>query len=279
MTILIAGAGDLGTEVGLRFVAQGEHVVAVRRRADLLPAALDSVSLDLRSDRLVVPPDTTVIVVALTAGERSPEAYRATYVDGLAAVLDAVDASEADPRILLVSSTAVYGVDDGSEVTEATEALPSTPTAEVLLEAEVLLNRRAAHPVVVRVGGIYGPGREFLIDQVRSGASSVPEASPFTNRIHRDDIAAALVHLAGLEAAPPLVLAVDDEPARLGDVFRFLAAELQVAPPDETRKELRGAGDKRISNALLRSTGFRFVYPTFREGYRAVLAGEGIRHP
>ena len=283
-TAVIAGSGDLGTEVGLRFADRGLQVVGIRRQADLLPGSFDRQSLDLSVDAPVIPADTAVVVVALAAGSRDPDVYRATYLDGLRHVLDAVAASGASPRIVFVSSTAVYDVADGSVVDEDTPATASGPTAAILLEAEQLLASRSAasgwKSVSLRLGGIYGPGRERLIDQVRQGAHA-PRNSPHTNRIHRDDAAAAIVHLAlDVATPPPVVLGVDDESAPLSDVLRFIAAELDVDEPSEGSEMARGAaGDKRCDNALLHSTGFEFAYPTYREGYRAVLAGDGVRHP
>jgi hypothetical protein len=57
------------------------------------------------------------------------------------------------------------------------------------------------------------------------------------------------------------------------------AAELGRELPEPSDKESSRGGDRRLSNARLRGTGFSFAYPTFREGYRAVLAGQGVRHP
>jgi len=276
---LLAGCGDLGTEVGLRLRAAGSEVTGIRRRADLLPRAFGRQSVDLRRDRPFVARDTSLVVVALTAGDRTAAAYRASYLDGLRNVLDAVDASGADPRILLVSSTAVYDVDDGSPVDESTEATGRTPTGAVLLETEALLRERVPGGVILRLGGIYGPGRERLIEQVRQGGIREPNDSPFTNRIHRDDAARAVVHLSGLDEPPRLVLGVDDEPARLVDVLSFVAREIGAETPVAGSRGRGPRGSKRCGNALLRSTGFDFVYPTYREGYRAVLRGAGLRHP
>ena len=133
---------------------------------------------------------------------------------------------------------------------------------------------------LLRLGGVYGPGRERLIDQVRSGAARVPSAPATTNRIHRDDAARAIVHLAlREEPMPPVVIGVDDEPADLGDVLRFIARELDLPDPPVGDAAPRSAPSRRLSSALLRSTGFEPTYPTYREGYRAVLAGAGSRHP
>lgn len=279
MTVIIAGCGDLGIATGLRFATAGHRVVGLRRRAELVPAPLEGRAVDLRRDVPTVDDDTDVVVVALAAGSRDVATYRATYVDGLRHVLDGIDASAATPRLLVVSSTAVYG--DEGDVTEATPATGGTPTADVLLEAEALLRSRAPHATLVRLSGIYGPGRERLVDQVRDGTARLAptsEQSRMTNRIHRDDAAAALVHLASLPSPPPLVIGTDDEPVRLDTVTRFIADELGTESPAVDDTATPGS-DKRLSNALLRSTGFAFTNPTYREGYRAVIAGDGTRHP
>ena len=278
MHVVIAGCGDLGTAAGLRFHQAGHTVVGLRRSPELLPTWIEGRAVDLRHDAPVISADTGVVVVALAAGSRDTETYRATYVDGLRHVLDAVDASGSSPRVVVVSSTAVYGGD--VIVTEDTPATGGTETADVLIEAEGLLRSRVPDATLVRLSGIYGPGRTRLIDQVRSGRATVvpgPGRSPMTNRIHRDDAAAALVHLATLDAAPPLVIGTDDEPVRRDEVLRFLAAELGAGPLPEASADVP-VTDKRLSNALLKSSGFSFRYPTYREGYRAVIAGDGIRY-
>ncbi|MFZ7087279.1 NAD-dependent epimerase/dehydratase family protein [Curtobacterium sp. RRHDQ10] len=286
MSVLIAGCGDLGIEVGLRFAAVGRRVVGLRRRPELVPAPLEGRGVDLRRAAPEVDPDVEVVVVAFAAGSRDPAEYRATYVDGLRNVLDGVEASGAAPRFVVVSSTAVYDVDDDSVVTEATPATGPTPTSAVLVEAEALLRDRAPGATVLRLSGVYGPGRERLVDTVRDGSARLvgPGRSRRTNRIHRDDAAAAIVHVAALDDPAPLYLGTDDEPVRLDDVLRFLSAELGAPEPplaDDPAAPviaMSGRSDKRLSNALLRSTGFEFRYPTYREGYRAVIAGEGTAH-
>jgi nucleoside-diphosphate-sugar epimerase len=105
---------------------------------------------------------------------------------------------------------------------------------------------------------------------VRQGSASMSER--FTNRIHRDDIAGVIIHLMQQGEAPSLLLLSDDEPAPQRDVTAFLAARLGVplphAPPSEP--SARG-GDKRCDNSQLRATGYRLLYPTYRDGYAAML--------
>lgn len=286
MTILLAGCGDLGTEAGLRFAAQGHRVVGWRRSAAKLPAPIEGVAADLASGPLPpVPADTTAVVIAVAADAPSEDAYRAAYINGLTNVLDALDRDGVAPqRVFFVSSTAVYGDADGGWVDEDTLPTPSGFSGRILLEAEETLQARVrgtgTTAVALRLGGIYGPGRTRLIDQVRNGTALVPHDLRYTNRIHRDDAAAAIVHLATMPAAPsPVYVCVDDDPADLGSVLRFLAAELGLAAPPEGDAGPTRGGNKRCRNRLLHSTGFDFRYPSFREGYRDILAGNGVRHP
>jgi len=281
MTVLIAGCGDLGTEVGLRLVALGQNVVGLRRNAGLLPAALTGQSVDLSRQRPEVPADTDLVIVAIAAGNPDPAVYRAAYVTGLANLLDALDAAQVTPRrFLMVSSTAVYDVNDGSTVDEETPANPGPGTDAILLEAEQLLRSRIPSAVVLRLGGIYGPGRERLIDQVRAGRATLAARGRLTNRIHRDDAAAMIVHLLCRAKAPdPLYLGVDSTPVPAAEVLAFLAAELGLQEPEIVETGSRRGGDKRVSNRRILETGFSFSYPSYREGYRAVLAGQAVRHP
>ena len=281
MTVLIAGCGDLGTEVGLRLHTLGRHVVGLRRRAELLPPGIDGHSVDLAREKPVVPPDTDTVIVAIAAGSPDPEVYRAAYVTGLANLLDALDEALVTPsRFLLVSSTAVYNIDDGSTVDEQTPANPGGGTDAILLEAEELLRSRVPNAVVLRLGGVYGPGRERLISQVRAGRATLADRSRLTNRIHRDDAAALIVHLMLRPATPEtLYLGVDSTPVPGVEVLAFLAAELGLPNPEIVETGGRRGGNKSISNRRVLDTGFVFSYPSYREGYRAVLAGGATRHP
>lgn len=264
---LLIGFGALGSDVGHRLVDLGHTVTAVRRRADQVPAPLRGVGVDLTRegpDLSGVRPD--LLVVALTARPRTEESYRSTYVDGM---LRALDALPAEPRrAVLVSSTAVYG-DVGPEQLsdEDTPPRPSDGPGRVLLEAEERFLDRLGAGTVLRLSGLYGHGGRRLLDQVREGRVTDPDR--WTNRLHRDDAASAVVHLLRREETPErLYLGTDDEPVRLGDVAAFLAPRLGAAPPP---RPSGGPGHgKRLSNARLRSSGWVPTYPTFREGYADV---------
>ncbi len=281
MTVVIAGCGDLGTEVGLRFAALGRRVIGLRRSIDKLPREIEGQSIDLSVDVPSLPVDTTIVVIAMAPDERSVDGYRAAYVESVRRMTQAVqrDCIEA-PRVLFVSSTAVYGVDDGSWVDASTPPDPSTATAEVLREAEETLLEANPAATMLRLGGIYGPGRTRLIDRVREGVEQLH--SKVLNQIHRDDAAGAIVHLTTMQLRPETTyIGVDNQPVERRDLVEFLARRLDLpAPPagpgSEADDESRG---KRCDNTRLRESGFVFSYPTYREGYSAVLQGNGIRHP
>lgn len=279
MKLLIAGCGDLGTEVALRALAAGHRVHGLRRRPELLPDGILPIAADLAEPLPELPTDVDTVVLTAAADRSEEAAYRRAYLAGPQRLLAALeDSGAAVRRVLLVSSTAVYGVTDGAWVDEDTPTAPTSATARVIVEAEKALGGRPG-TTVLRLAGIYGPGRTRLVEQVRAGRAVVPDPPVHSNRIHRDDAAAAILHLLGDEAPAPLYLGVDDDPAELGAVLDFLADELEVARPPRGPVERRRGGDKRCTNARLRSTGFDFAYPDFRAGYRAVLAGDGSRHP
>ncbi|TFC17925.1 NAD-dependent epimerase/dehydratase family protein [Cryobacterium algoritolerans] len=280
MTVLIAGCGDLGTEVGLRFVELGHDVVGLRRDASRLPSAISGRSIDLSLEKPVVPLGTEIVIVALAADSLTPESYTTAYVNGLRNLLDALDEAPVTPRrVLLVSSTAVYDVNDGSWVDELTPTNPRPGTAAVLLASERMLHTRIPEAVVLRLAGIYGPGRERLITQVRAGRATVSALSRHTNRIHRDDASAAIVHLmTRVEPPAQLYIGVDSAPVVGIDVLNFLAGELGLPVPIVVETNSRRGGDKRLRNQRLLDTGFGFTYPSYREGYRAILESRGTRH-
>lgn len=281
MRVLIAGCGDLGTEVGLRLSAHGHRVIGLRRDPQVLPDAIQGVAGDLTVDDGLadVPTDVDAVVHAATAGGRDPARYAAVYHDGLARLLAHVRPSgDRRPRVLFVSSTTVYGDAGGGWVDEDTPVGPATATGEQVAAAERLLLDADAEGLVLRLAGIYGPGRTRQIDQVRAGEAVRPDPPVHGNRIHRDDAARAVVHLLTRDGVAPVHLGVDHAPVDRGEVVAFLAAELGLPQPPTGPARSRG-GDKRCRNDRLVAGGFAFTYPTYREGYRAILAGQGVRHP
>ena len=143
-------------------------------------------------------PAVDAVVYAVAAGSRDEGAYRRAYVDGVSALLEVLEARAEPPRrVFFVSSTSVYGERGGEWIDETAPLAPRGFAGESLAAGE---RRMLASPIpatVVRFAGIYGPGRGWMIERARAGASCAGDPPKFTNRIHRDDCAGVLAHLVG----------------------------------------------------------------------------------
>ena len=272
--ILIAGCGYVGTKLAEILRDGGDQVIGLRRDVSKLPSGIAAFSADL-SDRATLaglPDGLDAVVYSAAASDSSDAAYREAYVDGLRNLLARLTEQKQSPRrFVFTSSTGVYPQDDGSIVDEETATGSDDLEGRVdrVREGERLLVRFPIRSIVVRFGGIYGPGRTRFVESVRNGTIRYRERPPqWTNRIHRDDCAGVLRHLLDLEDPAPLYLGVDDEPAPLHEVVRYVAGLLGCTPPPPTG--IAGEG-KRCSNARLRASGYRFSFPTYREGYAALV--------
>jgi nucleoside-diphosphate-sugar epimerase len=191
-------------------------------------------------------------------------------VDGLQHLLQALDAKSLR-RVLLVSSSAVYGDHHGDWVDERTPTAPMRFNGELLLQAEQWLAAQPVPSIVLRLAGLYGPGRLQLIDRLRAGQLRVPRtATHWANRIHDDDAAAAIVHLLQLSDPQPLYLGADSTPLPIDVLYDHLAALAGVPPPADGPPPA-GIGSKRLNNARLRESGFALQWPDARAGYAALV--------
>lgn len=185
------------------------------------------------------------------------------------------------PRLIFVSSTGVYGQVAGEPVDETSPTEPTSFTGRRTLEAEQIVAAATAggrvEGVCMRLGGIYGPGRSYLIERVRSGAPCHAEPPRYTNRIHEDDAVGALVHLGALASVQPVYIGVDAEAATDCAVADFIADRLgRPRPERRVSRDAPGVGvrggNKRCSSARLRESGYELRFPTYREGYAALIS-------
>lgn len=277
--LLIIGCGDIGQRLAERLNPDHYHITGLRRR----PAAssprvryLAADAADLGSLTCALTESFDVVVITLTPSQRTDAGYHRGYVLSCENLVQALGRQARPPRLVIfVSSTSVYGQTDGEWVDERSPTEPQRATAHRLLEAENVIAESGFAHCIVRFSGIYGPGRNRLVEQVRRGQATL--SARLTNRIHADDCAAVLAHLierqrAG-EAIDTLYLASDNEPAPMAEVVNWLAMHLRVDWAKCEPDARSGAGNKRCDNRRLRASGFEFRYPDYRAGYGALLEG------
>ncbi len=277
MRILIAGSGYVGSALAGMLLEAGDNLVTLNR-SDAGPGGTEHVRADLN-----VPASLSALLgefdgVAYTAGpdDSTDSGYERAYVSGLRNLL-ASDAlrgpTAAGARVVLTTSTAVYGQATGEWVDETSETTPRDFRGQRLLQAERLLRDGSPNTTSVRLGGIYGPGRHRLITSVKAGSTTLAAGGPYINRLHRDDCAGLIAHLLKMAQPPPVLVGTDDEPATSSTVKAFVADRLGVTLPIDTSQKDAGAHDrgKRCRNTKLHDIGYSLRYPTFREGYSALL--------
>jgi nucleoside-diphosphate-sugar epimerase len=284
MRVLIVGCGYVGLALGRRLAASGCEVLGLRRSDstdnELAAAGIRPVRGDVtRAEDLAgLEGDFDWVVNTVSSSRGGAEVYREVYL-GAAQNLVAWAPGRGVRALAYTSSTSVYGQTDGSWVDESSPVEPAGETGRLLVATEeVFLDaaRSGGLPsMVLRVGGIYGPGRGHLFRQFLAGEARLePGGGRWINMIHRDDVAGALE--AALRRGTPGTVynAVDDEPVRQGDFLAHLARETGRTLPPEVEPEgtpvvrKRGITHKRVSNWRLRSeTGWVPAFPDFRSGY------------
>src|SRR5207245_2321414 len=283
--VLIVGCGSVGLPLGAELVKQGHDVYGVRRSEEdsLITARIKSLLADItkRDDlaRLPGPFDSVVNCVSSIKGD--VEEYRQVYLDGTRNLIEWLSAAP-PKKFVYTSSTSVYGQTDGSLVKETSPTAPASETSKALVETEKLLLAAVAGrkfpAVILRVAGIYGPGRGHLFLQyLRNEAKIAGKGEGLINMIHRDDLVGTLIAALKSGRTGEIYNAVDDEPAAQIHFFRWLSETLgKWMPPFTTEVEngdrKRGLTNKKVSNRKLKmELGYQFKYPTFRQGYTAEI--------
>ena len=292
MKCLIVGCGYVGLPLGAELVRQGHEVFGLRRSAaaaKLKAAGIQPLVGDVtKPETLAKLPRQFDWVVNCVAAGGGAENYRQIYLEGNRNLVSWL-ADSPPKKFIYTSSTSVYGQNDGSVVTEKSPVEPDAETAKVVVEAETCLlakggsRGRSPHlkfpAVILRVAGIYGPERGHWFKQfLKNEARIEGDGSRFLNMIHRDDVVGCIIAALKHGRAGEIYNAVDAEPVRQIDFFKWLAVTLGKPLPPSVSEDAgivrkRGATNKRVSNHKLKmELGHQFKHPNFRSGYGAEIS-------
>jgi nucleoside-diphosphate-sugar epimerase len=268
--ILLAGCGYVGEAAADLFHERGWEVegwTASAQSAEKLsgrPYPVRAVDICDAAAVSVNPSQFDVVLQCASSGGGDAEKYRRVYLDGARNLIRAFPKA----ALLFTSSTSVYPQKQGDRVDEASPAGPVHEKGQILRKAEELVLAHGG--IVVRLGGIYGPGRSFLLRKFLAGEAVLdPEDNHFINQVHRDDIVSALSLLADRRAdlAGQIINVVDDQPIMAREVHEWLSSYLHRPPPrmgKVSTPKKRGESNKRVSNKRLRALGWEPRYPNFR---------------
>lgn len=283
--LVIFGCGYVGSAVAGAAVAGGARVTALTRNAAkaqlLREQGIEAVVADLASEawHAAVPARPDFVLNAVSSGGGGVEGYQHSYVDGMDSILRWARSRGAAGTMVYTSSTSVYPQGGGVVVDEAAsvDGGEAGERPRLLRTAEQRLMAGGgdvcARWFILRLAGIYGPGRTHLVEQVRAGEAS-GRGENHLNLIHRDDAAAAIAACFGAEPAVrnEVFNVADDAPAPKAEVVAWLAQRLGVDAPKFTGEPAGGrkavTPDRMISNRKIVTTlGWRPAYRSYRDGY------------
>jgi len=281
--MLIIGCGYMGQRV-IRRLPDPSIITGLLRSSDgaaqLRALGAQALQIDLDQDPLPPLPSAGAAVLYL-----APPPAQGTTDTRMAHFLAATARDGEPARIVYVSTTGIYGDCQGQWVDESWPARPNVDRARRRWDAEQQLRawreRSGGELVILRVAGIYGPGK-LPLARLQKGLPMIPEAhAPWTNRIHADDLATVL--LAALERGRDgeVYNACDGHPGNMADYFNRVADLAGLPRPPvigmaEAGQQL-SAGllsyleeSRRLSNRkLIEELGVTLRYPSLDEGLPA----------
>lgn len=284
--LLVLGAGYVGEALCRWAIGRGINTTAVTRNAEtaqgLAELGVRTVTADIAGHdwHTRVPEAPDFVLNCVSSGRGGIEGYRHSYFEGMASMIAWARARGCMGTLVYTSSTSVYPQGGGVRVDESASLLPpASERAEILIETESLARAWPGRAFILRLTGIYGPGRHHLLDALRAGEVALAgKAEHRLNLVHRDDIVSAI--WCALTAAPAVSGQVfnvtDDQVVTRAELVNWLSARVGCAMPKFESQASSGrrtvVPERTIDNARIKSVlGWRPLYPSFREGYRQIL--------
>jgi len=278
--VLIAGCGYVGTATADLFQATGWEVEGWTRSPESAaklaakPYAVHAIDIANRSAVREAASPFDVAIHCASSGGGGTESYHRVYLEGANNLLAGLQPR----RFIYTSSTSVYAQTQGEWVDEESATEPVHDTGKILRKAEEFVRQNGG--LVARLAGIYGPGRSALLRKFLSGEARIDnDGQRYLNQVHRDDVAAALLHLVvssfERSCAAAVVNVTDDQPITQREAYGWLARKLDRPFPAvvaRSSQRKRGASNKRVSNRKMHTLGWEPKFPAFPIGMeRSVL--------
>jgi nucleoside-diphosphate-sugar epimerase len=283
--VFIVGCGDIGTRVARQYLEKGASVSALVRSLEKA-AALKALGI-----RAVVADldDPTTLTGLPTAGSTlfyfAPPPGGGNLDPRVRSFCEAITPDTEPARVIYMSTSGVYGDCGDTVVTEETPAIPLTARGKRRLDAETVFRewggKRGVPVVILRVTGIYGPGR-LPVSQLTSGQPVLDERiANLTNRIHADDLARVCQAAAERAEDGDIFNVSDGHPGTMTEYFNAAAALLGLSRPrqvswEEAQQVMSPlmfsyvSESRRMDNRkMLEKLGVTLRYPTLREGIAA----------
>jgi nucleoside-diphosphate-sugar epimerase len=272
--VLVIGCGYVGSQLLRELARTGWQATGVTlsegSAAALRKEGFEVFAADLRTSdfQLLAKKNPAIIIHCASSGRAGPAAYREIFLETTKRLIEVTSGK----HLIFTSSTSVYPQTDGSVVTETDLAEPDRETGKILSETEEIV--LAHQGTVLRLGGIYGPGRCVPLQKLLAGEAAIEGSGErVMNSIHRTDAVSA-VYLAASQNLIGTFNVVDDTPVTQLEWYQWVCAQLKRPLPPFVPRNLnrkRGWTSKRVSNVKLRSLGWIPRYPSFREGVAELL--------
>lgn len=272
--ILVVGGGYLGQEIAASFVRKKQKVWAttrkVERAREFEKLGIQPLLIDLaKPESLKEMPSVHFVVLCPAPDEKNVADYDAVYLKGVRNFLMAYRTRERPFLMVYVSSTGVWGDSVQGVVDEMILPMPNTAKAKILLAAEEQILSSGYATAVLRLSGIYGPGRNWI---KRILENRLPSEMPdrYVNMIHRDTVAEMMPQFFKNAQVGQVYVGTDDEPVLRSEFCQWLSGKMNFTLPENLFVKTEDVG-KRCLNDKLRSLGIELKHPTFREGYQSLL--------
>lgn len=272
--LLVIGCGKLGQKLGLLAKKTPLDLLGFKRKkitsTNIRIEQQDIFDKSFFDKVKIHSPD--FILYSLSADEQSEKSYRRNYVEGLKQVIKSIKYINNFQHLFFVSSTSVYGDNNDQFIDEFSETSPKNFRGTILLEAENLLNTVKFNSTVLRLSGIYGSGRNYMI-KLSQDEESWPKVDRWTNRINEDDAANFIIFLLNQclqgEIPEKLYLLTDKEPVTLFRLLNWIRQNLNLKNKiNITSDPILG---KRLRSSIIPSLKFEYKYPTYKQGYKELI--------